>query len=402
MDGSRTMRSPRAEDPEYGLGSDSDAEGEALRRVAGGGGRAFGPGSANKSGGGGGDAVVFLCVDISDWPKTAQLAILSAGVFIFFLLNGVFEEFTFKKLPEKFTFGWTLTFFELVSFSGFALLQRLGQPSGDGRGATGHNAALSRHLAVAVAMTASRGLTNVSLEYLAYPTQVIFKSTKLLAVMAASILFLAKRYAGLEWLAAFLLVVSAAFFSLGDVSVEPNWSHTGVVIVVLSLVADAAHGLSQDLVLNKHRASVLETMLYTNFYGAGLTALVIFGKGELFPAYAYLQRHPEALALFIARSFTIYLGVLCFAQLIKTFSVVLATAVTTVRKILTILLSFVLFPKPFTLMYVYGLVVFTLGVVVQTYHKRNMSMQAAQAARAGLTRGASVSSDEFSDEDDIA
>lgn len=343
-------------------------------------------------------AVTLLFFDISEWPQTAQLVSLSAGVFFFFMLNGVVEEYVFTSLPERFDYGWYLTLFELLSFSGFAVVQRAATDEGAGRGGVlAREADYSSHLWVALAMTASRGLTNVSLEYLNYPTQVIFKSTKLMAVMAASVIVLAKRYDALQWVAAALLVLSATFFSLGDVAVAPQWSEMGIVIVVLSLVADAGHSISQDLVMNKHRASVLETMLFTNFFGACCTLVVLVAKGELAPAVAFCHRHPQAYVLFVGRAFIIYCGVLCFAQLIKRFDVVLATAITTVRKILTILLSFVLYPKPFTPMYVVGMLVFLGGVGVQTYHRKQTDPRLAAAParrRSVLTYGSDDGSDD--------
>jgi len=63
-----------------------------------------------------------------------------------------------------------------------------------GEDAFSHNASLPRHGMVAVAMSLSRGLTNVSLQYLNYPTQVIFKSMKLITVMIGSIILLRKSF----------------------------------------------------------------------------------------------------------------------------------------------------------------------------------------------------------------
>ena len=61
---------------------------------------------------------------------------------------------------------------------------------------------------------------------------------------------------------------------------------------------------------------------------------------------------------------------MCFLTTIKHFGVVKATSVTTVRKILTILLSFVLFPKPWHWMHLMGLFVFVLATAVYVQYER--------------------------------
>jgi len=112
-------------------------------------------------------AVNILCVNIGGFPRPVQLGLLSLGVIFFFQANGWIEEYTFARLPE-FHYGWYLTFFELLMFTIFAIFER----RASSEAILAHNAPLLQHLGIAVAMTAARGLTNVSLQYLNYPTQV--------------------------------------------------------------------------------------------------------------------------------------------------------------------------------------------------------------------------------------
>ena len=236
-------------------------------------------------------------------------------MFFFFLLNSWVEEYTFKRLPN-FRFGWYLTFFELVCFSAFALLERQlisHEP------ALSHAAPLSRHLLVAAAMTASRGLTNVSLQFLNYPTQIIFKSMKLITVMIGSLFILNASFTLYEYASALCLVVAAIEFSLGDTELktEVGVPVMGIVIVLLSLVGDALHSTTQDSLLREHKASTSEAMLFTNSFAAAASLLYILITGELWAAIRYCTQYPHAYALFVLRSAVIYLGVLCFILMIK-------------------------------------------------------------------------------------
>lgn len=96
-----------------------------------------------------------------------QLVVLSLGIFFFFLVNGYIEESLFHRFPA-FHFGWYLTTLELAAFAVLALLERAlkGEP------VWSHTISLRDHMIVAVSVTISRGLTNVSMQLLSYPTLV--------------------------------------------------------------------------------------------------------------------------------------------------------------------------------------------------------------------------------------
>lgn len=284
----------------------------------------------------------------------------------------------FNDLPG-FNYGWFLTFVQMVFMTIFAIGERMyfGEP------AFKHDAPLFRHGIVAGAMTASRGLTNMSLQFLNYPTQVVFKSLKLLTVMIGSVLWVGRKYSAYEYIATMLTVISAVMFGLGDVHSAPQFSWLGIAIVLFSLVADSVHSNSQETLLQEHKATLRETMVYSNMFSAVGCFLVCLFSGELYKALVFCQTYPSVYLIFTAQSILTYLGVLCFVTTIKRFGVVLATTVTTVRKIVTVLLSFVFFPKPFNEKYTIGLLVFVASFGVQYYVQR-------QQLRAGLGIGKNV------------
>ena len=321
--------------------------------------------------------LLCFCFDLSRLSPYARFVVLTVGVSFFFLLNSWVEEYTFKQLP-KFQFGWYLTFFELLCFSVFACLERLfvsHEPI------LSHTAPLSRHGIVAAAMTASRGLTNVSLQFLNYPTQIIFKSMKLITVMIGSLFILRASFTVYEYASALSLVVAACFFSLGDTDVSVEFPVKGITIVLLSLVGDSLHSNTQDSLLREHKASTSEAMLFTNFFAAVASLVYIVATGELFAAVAYCQAYPEAYGLFALRSAVIYLGVLCFMLMIKSFGVVAATSVTTVRKIVSILLSFVLFPKAWSNKYWWGGLLFGASLCLSVMDQRYKRAKAMEEKR---------------------
>lgn len=70
--------------------------------------------------------------------------------------------------------------------------------------------------AVLAALTlGTMSLSNLALSYLNYPTQLIFKSCKLIPVMIGSIIILGKRYGFLDYIAAVVMCVGLTMFTLG-------------------------------------------------------------------------------------------------------------------------------------------------------------------------------------------
>lgn len=64
-----------------------------------------------------------------------------------------------------------------------------------------------------------------------------------------------------------------------------------------------------------------------------------------------------------------YLGVNVVLSLVRTSGALLAVTVTTVRKAITIILSFILFAKPFTIIYVWGGLIILLAIYLNLYNK---------------------------------
>lgn len=70
--------------------------------------------------------------------------------------------------------------------------------------------------AVLAALTlGTMSLSNLALSYLNYPTQLIFKSCKLIPVMIGSIIILGKKYGFLDYVSAVIMCVGLTMFTLG-------------------------------------------------------------------------------------------------------------------------------------------------------------------------------------------
>jgi adenosine 3'-phospho 5'-phosphosulfate transporter B3 len=308
--------------------------------------------------------LTILCLDISRWTPGLQLFSLSMGIFFFFLINGYVEEYLFKMFPS-FHFGWYLTTWELMLFALFALIERMMR----GERLFGHKVPMRDHMIVAFSVTMARGLTNVSMQLLPYPTLVIFKSLKLLTVMIGSLCIVGRRFEFREYVSAFLLVASATLFSLGDKEVSSEFSWIGITVVLLSLFFDSVQANVQDRILTRQKCELTEAILFSNFFSGVMSLLWTAASGELTVAFEYCSDNPLTMQLFVLRAFVLYHGVVMLLAQIKLFGAVLANVVTTVRKILTVILSFIAFAHPVTQRHAIGLVVFAIALALNDLAK---------------------------------
>ncbi|XP_053458985.1 adenosine 3'-phospho 5'-phosphosulfate transporter 2 isoform X2 [Nycticebus coucang] len=278
------------------------------------------------------DDIIVLGINLSKFNKLTQFFICVAGVFIFYLIYGYLQELIFSVEGFK-SYGWYLTLVQFALYSIFGLIEL--QLIQDKR----RRIPGKTYMIIAFLTVGTMGLSNTSLGYLNYPTQVIFKCCKLIPVMLGGVFIQGKRYNIVDVSAAICMSLGLIWFTLADSTVAPNFNLTGVMLISLALCADAVIGNVQEKAMKLHNASNSE-MNPIRTYG-----------------YAFLF------------SLTGYFGISFVLALIKIFGALLAVTVTTGRKAMTIVLSFIFFAKPFTFQYVWSGLLVVLGIFLNVYSK---------------------------------
>ena len=264
---------------------------------------------------------------------------------------------------------------------------------------------MSVHTIIGVAMMCARSLTLFSLVYINYPTQVIFKSMKLLTVLIGSVLFFEKKYSMYEVFGHIAMVISALCFTLGDSqkmndinSKESNdindindindlndlneikgletnesihkFEFYGIILVSLSLIADSVHANYQEYALKVKNATTSELMIFSNFIAGMLSFVACIVSQEWINAIYFVGKHPSIIILFFIRSMCIFFGAIAYLALTKRFGAVMASEVTTARKVITIITSYLFFPKPFIFKHKLGSMLFAISIAITVYAKR--------------------------------
>lgn len=265
--------------------------------------------------------------------------------------HAVLQEKLGHQLMKKLLF--TITSSEFGACSGLSLLYLLatGRPTDVGYvGFMPNDVPVRKLLQISCLVLSSLVSGNLALRWVSYPVKVVAKSCKLLPTMALGTLFLRKRYSAKDCLAAMLLcagLVGFTLFDSGGASGKPSdkaSSPFGVAMLLFAVSCDAVQVLLSERMLRAApHLTPMHVMLYTNGFAFLAVLSSIFVTGE-YKALAEVEVPWGTLFMYGASSFV---SVCCFITLTRTWGGTAAVIATNSRKLLTVVLSFILFPKPF-------------------------------------------------------
>ncbi|KAM0946774.1 putative UAA transporter [Dioscorea sansibarensis] len=297
-------------------------------------------------------------INLSEKPKWQQFLLCSGGFFIGYLVNGVCEEYVYNR--QGFSYGWYFTFVQgfvylaLIRLHGFTM-DHVVNP-------------WSSYVKLAAVLMASHGLTKGSLAFLNYPAQLMFKSTKVLPVMVmgAFIPGLRRKYPAHEYFSAILLVLGLILFTLADSQTSPNFSVIGVFMVCGALIMDSFLGNLQEAIFTMNPETTQMEMLFCSTT-VGLPMLIppMIFTGELIKAWNSCYEHPSVYAVLAFEAIATFVGQVSVLSLIAIFGAANTAMVTTARKAVTLLLSYMIFKKPLTEQHATGLILIAMGIIIK-------------------------------------
>uniref|UniRef100_A0A7C9CIC6 Uncharacterized protein n=1 Tax=Opuntia streptacantha TaxID=393608 RepID=A0A7C9CIC6_OPUST len=297
-------------------------------------------------------------ISLTGRPKWHQFFICSSGFFFGYLVNGICEEYVYNRL--QFSYGWYFTFVQgfvylaLIYLNGFTTKQMVNP--------------WKTYVKLSAVLMGSHGLTKGALAFLNYPAQIMFKSTKVLPVMimGAFIPGLRRKYPLHEYVSATLLVVGLILFTLADAQTSPNFSIIGVVMITGALVMDSFLGNLQEAIFTMNPETTQMEMLFCSTV-VGLPMLIppMVLTGELFRAWTSCSQHPYVYGVLVFEAMATFVGQVSVLSLIALFGAATTAMVTTARKGVTLLLSYLIFTKPLTGQHGTGLLLITMGIVLK-------------------------------------
>ncbi|CAB9518098.1 Solute carrier family 35, member B3 [Seminavis robusta] len=145
----------------------------------------------------------------------------------------------------------------------------------------------------------------------------------------------------------------------------------GIAFMVCSVFSDAIIPNYQKLLLNQG-VPVTQLMINVNTIGAVTSLAYIVVTGQLFALLGAWHAHPELLFYLTCVGVSLSIAVWAYTKLIQATSSVVAVAVSTLRKVATMFLSYIIFPKPLLTIHIYSGCMVLLGVILSTVAKERM------------------------------
>ncbi|KAL0397838.1 UNVERIFIED_CONTAM: UDP-galactose/UDP-glucose transporter 4 [Sesamum calycinum] len=287
-------------------------------------------------------------ISLTERPRWQQFLICSSG----FSLDILLMAFV--------SYGWYFTFVQgwvyilLIYLQGFTTKQMVNP--------------WKTYVKLSGVLMGSNGLTKGSLAFLNYPAQLMFKSTKVLPVMlmGAFIPGLRRKYPPHEYISAVLLVVGLILFTLADAQTSPNFSVIGVLMVSGALIMDAFLGNLQEAIFTMNPETTQTEMLFCSTL-VGMPFLIppMLFTGELFKAWDSCSQHLYVYGVLVFEAMATFIGQVSVLSLIALFGAATTAMVTTARKAVTLLLSYLIFTKPLTEQHGTGLLLIAMGIVLK-------------------------------------
>ncbi|KAF2311140.1 hypothetical protein GH714_019681 [Hevea brasiliensis] len=185
-------------------------------------------------------------------------------------------------------------------------------------------------------------------------------------VMGSFIPGLRRKYPAHEYLSALLLVVGLILFTLADAQTSPNFSIIGVVMISGALIMDSFLGNLQEAIFTMNPETTQMEMLFCSSV-VGLPFLIppMIFTGELFRAWNSCSQHPYVYGVLVFEAMATFIGQVSVLSLIALFGAATTAMVTTARKAVTLLLSYMIFTKPLTEQHGTGLLLIGMGITLK-------------------------------------
>mmetsp|Transcript_8501 Transcript_8501/g.18292 ORF Transcript_8501/g.18292 Transcript_8501/m.18292 type:complete len:411 (-) Transcript_8501:62-1294(-) len=315
--------------------------------------------------------VSVLGINVPDEKTNLCFFLCAGGIFFFYLVHSYSLEWL--KNAQILQYGWVVTLIQCVVYVILAAGDRAVRGAGPRKGHA------TDYMKIGFLQVASLSLSNFSAQYLNVPTQMMFKSSKLLPVMLVNEIYFRRRHDLGKYIAALFLVSGLVLFTLVDSQMTPDFNLSGVGLVCLALLADALIGSVQEDIMKNRGATNDEMVLYSHLVGGAYVLIVATATMELMPGLRASTASVPVVGCLAVYSSVGFFGVSFVMAMISRFGCVITVTVTSTRKVLSIFLSFLLYPKNFSASYGYAFSVFFLGLCLEVVVNNKTAKEAVQS-----------------------
>jgi len=277
----------------------------------------------------------------------------------------------------RFGFQTRLLLFLVLCNRLFALLFSVTMATSNRESLT-NKAPLWKYFAISLSNVAATTCQYEALKWVSFPVQMLGKSFKMMPVMIWGILISQKSYSAQDWAVAAAITFGVTeFLMTGNISAphgEKNDSIYGLLLLLGFLVFDGFTSTFQEKLFKDHQTSKYNQMLYVNLGSAFTSIVTLLVTNGFSDAIAFCAAHPAFIIDAGFLSGAAVGGQYFIYSMVKEFGALAFAATMNVRQVTSIVVSYIMYSKPITLLQVLGL----LAVFGALFYK---SLSAVKADR---------------------
>jgi len=304
--------------------------------------------------------------------NNSKFFICAAGIFVCYFYFGILQEkvtrsqYTYEvvnedgvtsKVEERYTYALALVFMQCLVNYFFAKAMLYVWPQGEDK--TPRVYCASAALTYLLAMVCS----NMALQWVAYPTQVVGKAGKPIPVMILGVLVGKKSYPFRKYLFVLMIVIGVVLFMYKEKAGGKQTDSSlglGELLIILSLTMDGLTGAVQERMKAEAQPTAQQMMRGMNAWSCIFLGVALILSGELLSFCEFVSRHPVVLTHISLLALAGALGQLFIFLTVTEFGPLPCSVITTTRKFFTVLGSVLLFGNQLSSrQWIGALVVFT-------------------------------------------
>jgi len=238
---------------------------------------------------------------------------------------------------------------------------------------------LWKYFAISISNVAATTCQYEALKWVSFPVQMLGKSFKMMPVMIWGIIISGKQYGMKDWMVAAAVTGGVTeFLMTGQISSKnagQGDSVYGLALLVGFLAFDGFTSTFQEKLFKEHATTKYNQMLYINTFSAVTSCVSLLVFGGFGDAIAFCTKHPRIMLDASMLSAGAVGGQFFIYSMVKEFGALAFAATMNVRQVVSIILSYIMYTKPITLLQMVGLAL----VFGALFYKSFDSMEASKS-----------------------
>jgi len=211
----------------------------------------------------------------------------------------------------------------------------------------------------ALSNTMSSWSQYASLRYVSFPVQTVFKSSKIIPVMAMGKVLKGTNYPIAQYGEALLITIGVAIFSLSSKESDKDTQTAliGLVFMLMYITFDCFTSQWQDRVFatyGRPNVDPYQMMLGVSSWAILMSTFGLLVSGDFPIVYEFFLANPNVFSYNIITAITSASGQLCIYYTIKEFGPIAFTIIMTVRQMISICISAIIFGHTISLVSLFG------------------------------------------------